>query len=165
MKKHIKSIIAVFAVLSVVLTGIYATQRVRPYLSANSGGYLKFGGTAADTLIMNDTLTFPFYIEHTSILKPYFHILYTKVSSGNPTVKIAFSESLDGVTYFPVNHLGGSVQYAKVVSPTATTNYNINFERDTAAISGRWVRVSFITTNTPSTGVKAKISGQIKFNE
>ena len=164
MKQFLKSkMVILTCILLVAVASIYATQRVRPWLSSNGGGYIKFGGTAADTCIMADTLTYPFYVEHTNVLVPYVQYTWQKVSSGNPSVTVKIQESLDGITYFDVKRPADR-SYTKAISPTATTSYNINFDRDTCVLQGRWVRVSFITTNSPSSGVKGKISGQIKFN-
>ena len=159
MKKFIAFITLFFAFLFSV-----DAQGYRPTIYTEQGKYIQFGGAAADTLIMNDTITYTFYVEHVNGVQPYIQTLYDKISSGNPSVTLSFSQSIDGTSFTPILKGAAQSAYTKALSPTADTYYRQSLIADTAIFEGRFLRLEYKTTNTPSTAVKAKIYGTIKFN-
>jgi hypothetical protein len=144
----------------------FAQGRVRANLGTNQGGYLTFGGAVGDTIKnVSDTISYKFYVEHTNQISPWLQFKYTKVdATANATLRVNFYQSNDGVTYKPIPHSTADVDYQKVYSTTATTTYNVSFVTDTAVMEGRYIMVSYLTSATPTTGVKGKITGAIKFN-
>jgi hypothetical protein len=163
MKKFITILIGLFLFATL---STFAQGRVRSNLGTNEGGYLTFGGAAGDTIKnISDTISYKFYVEHTHALLPWIQFKYTKVdATANATLRVNFYQSNDGVTYKPVLKAGSHAEYIKDYSTTATTIYNISPVCDSATVEGRFVMISFATKSTPTTGVKGKITGAIKFN-
>lgn len=149
---------------------VFGTARIRPMLSISQTEnvlYNSFGGQTADTLrsvsSTNDTLIYPFTVNHINHIDPYFVFFYDKISSNPTSIKINFYQSLDGINWFslkrPVNRV-----YTKSETPTADTYYEYSFKNDTVQFEGRFVRAEVIMINTSSTYSKAAISGKVKFN-
>ena len=148
--------------LIVLAFGLMSLQRTKSTISVNQGEFKRFGGTAGDTVVVSDTVNYVFNVTHLNDVNPYGYFLWDKVGSGNPTVTMLFYQSIDGVNYVAVQKGAALGAYTKTLSPTADTYYECSFAKDTAFFEGKYLKITFRTTNTAN--VKGKVDGFFKFN-
>lgn len=150
---------------ALVISG-HAQGRQHTVTNVNQGQFIDLGGTQptpTDSLGVSDTTVYIIPITHTNIIFPYMTWEWTKVGSGSATIVLSFQQSNDGVTYN--NLLKGQAQSAYTKTYTtlaASTNSELDFWRDTVAVGGRYVKVTYISSSTAS--VKGKLHARVKTN-
>lgn len=136
----------------------------------NQGTFLDFGGiyptggivVPQDSLQVSDSIAYLIPLSHTGTISPYYTWYWNKIGAGTATITLAFLQSNDGVNWF--NVLKGQAQsaYSKSYTLSANTWSEVDFRRDTALVSGRYIKVYFITSATAS--VKGKLFNRLKTN-
>lgn len=167
--KNFKVFVALLAVITIFwIPPASAQQRVVSGISVNEGQTVDLGGiypvsgtvTPSDSLQVSDSIAYFVSVIHTHTIDPFVTWYWNKIGSGNPTVTLSFLESNDNVNWFAIPKGVGLTAYTKTFSPTANTWYEVNFRADTAAFSGKYLKVYYITNSTAST--KGKIFTRIK---
>lgn len=159
-----------FAILSIVaLCACFNTQaqgRIHTQANIQQGQFIDCGGTQplpTDSLGVSDTTVYIIPMTHTNELFPYISWEWTKVGAGSATIVLSFTQSNDAVTYQPI--LKGQAQsaYTKTyTSLAASTNSEVEFWRDTAVVSARFLKITWISSATAS--VKGKLHARVKTN-
>lgn len=153
-------------ILLLTSTMVFAQGRQHTVIGIQQGTFVDLGGTQplpTDSLGVSDTTVYTIPITHTNLIFPYMTWEWTKVGAGSATIVLSFTQSTDGVNYFPV--LKGQAQsaYTKTYSSlAASTNSEVEFWRDTAVIGGRYLKVTWISSSTAS--VKGKLHARVKTN-
>lgn len=161
--KKIHRILGISLICLVALTFIFANvQRVKPTLYPKQGEYIKFGSNAGDTIVVSDTLTYVFSVEHMNDVNPVINLFWDKIGSGTATCTVKFWESMDGTNYAQCLKGAALGAYTKSISGSADQYLNWSFKQDTAYFDQRFLKIQFITSSTAS--VKAKLTGYAKFN-
>ena len=164
-----KNSFTLFAIASIVaLCMSFNTQaqgRIHTVPTIQQGQFADLGGTPqtpTDSLGVSDTTVYIIPITHTNLPFPYMSWQWTKVGAGTATIALTFTQSDDNVNYFPVLKGVGQSSYVKNYSLSATTASEVEFWRDTAVVSARYLKATWITTSTAS--VKGKLHGRVKAN-
>lgn len=142
-----------------------AQTRLRTVGNINEGQFINIGGTTAtptDSLQVTDTIAYIIPITHIHSVFPYLTWEWTKIGAGTATIAQSFTQSSDNVTYFPVLKGVAQSTYSKSYTLSASTSSEVDFVRDTAVISGRFLKVTYITSSTAS--VKGKLHTLVKAN-
>lgn len=158
-----------FAILSIAslcacLTS-HAQGRIHTQANVNQGQFIDCGGTVTiptDSLGVSDTTIYIIPVTHTNELFPYLTWEWTKVGSGTATVVLTVTQSNDAVNYNPVLKGQAQTAYTKSYTWSATTNGEVEFWRDTAVVSARYLKLQWISSNTAS--VKGKLHSRVKSN-
>jgi hypothetical protein len=128
------------------------------------GGIYPQGGTVVpqDSLQVSDSIAYIIPLSHTNDIAPYYTWYWNKIGSGTATITLSFLQSNDNVNWQAV--LKGQAQstYTKSYTLSANTWSEVSFQRDTAFVMGRYLKVYFITSSTAS--VKGKIFNRLKAN-
>ncbi len=118
----------------------------------------------ADTLKSGDTIAYLIEVKHIGIVYPYMTQKFTKISTVDTTVTIAFFQSTN---YYNSNHwfavITGSGTSAYTQSVTATNGYygNYLFNKDAAWFESYWLAVVY--TAKGKTGFKSIPQASIIF--
>lgn len=164
MKKYFVLIFSLFAFVAVST----AQTRLRTVGNINEGQVINIGGTTAiptDSLQVTDTIAYIIPVTHIHSVFPYLTWEWTKIGAGTATVVQSFTQSMDNssaTSYFPVLKGVAQSAYTKSYSLSASTPSEVDFARDTAVISGRFLKITYITSSTAS--VKGKLHTAVKAN-
>lgn len=159
-----KSNILLLFTFALVCTIAFATNRTKDAGEANEGAksYTVVGGGVSDTIVLNDTLSYVYFIGHFNSIWPDLSVYWDKVGAGNPTLKLDIYESVDKVNWSTVKKGVLQGAYTKTYTPTADGMLECSFEKDTAYFSKRYIKYQFSTGNTAST--KARLTLHQKIN-
>jgi hypothetical protein len=151
--------------LSVCLAVATVNAQTRTKITGNvtQGQYLDFGGVnlvPSDSLQVTDSLAYIIPIDHTNEVLGYLTFLWNKIGAGTATLAVNFFQGNDPANFLPVKAGVAQTNYTKSFTLSATAWNEISFQRDTALISGRYLKVQFITSATAS--VKGKIFNRLK---
>ena len=127
------------------------------------GTFVDFGGinlTPIDSLQVSDSIAYLIPITHENALYPYHIWYWQKSGSGTATVTVNFFQGNDPTNLFPVKAGVAQNNYTKTYTLSSSTWSEIDFRRDTANFSGRYLKVQFITSSTPS--VKGYVFNRLK---
>jgi len=113
------------------------------------------GTGTADTLAVTDSIAYilPINAPLAQFYLPYLSIGWTKIGSGTATVTANFFQGNTSSNVLdPVKAGSANNTYTKTLtfSATTTTPSYINFLNDSAKISGRYLKIQFITSSTAS---------------
>jgi hypothetical protein len=163
MKKFICLLLASMALLS---TSLHAQTRTKTTASVNQGQYIDFGGlnmVPSDSLAVTDSLAYIIPITHLNDINAYQIFRWKKSGAGTATVTVNYFQGNDP-TYltFPVPKGVALSAYTKSFTLSTDSTVQINLTADTALISGRYLKVQFITSATAS--VKGYIANRLKTN-
>jgi hypothetical protein len=160
-----KKILILFGLL---LCFIFAQAQTRPSIYTESGKYVVFGGTSADTIYLGSTLIYNIYVEHLEQVQPYIHYYLAKLRTNNPTITLTLLQSNDGTNFVSIKRgKNRTTAYSKTLTPTVTdTHYDLSFANDSAVLEGRWLRIQLATTYVTSslTKIQWKPTFQMKVN-
>ena len=130
----------------------------------NAGDCVDLNIKKADTLKSGDTLAYLINVKHTERVYPYMTQKFTKVSTGDTSVTIAFYQTTN---YYNSNHLfaiitgSGSSAYTQSVTSTSSYYANYLFDKDAAWFESYWLAV--IYTAKGKTGFKTIPQASIIF--
>lgn len=142
-----------------------AQTRTKITANINQGEYIDFGGTNMvpfDSLQVTDSLAYIIPITHLNVLSALQVFRWKKVGAGTATVTVNFFQGNDPSSFFAVTKGSAQTTYTKSFTLSADTDSQINFLTDSANISGRYLKVQFITSATAS--VKGYIANRLKTN-
>lgn len=164
MKKFICLLLASFALLC---TSVQAQTRTKTTAAIQQGQFIDFGGTGNltpyDSLQVTDSLAYIIPITHTNDLSAFQLFKWKKVGSGTATVTVNYLQANDpSSTFTAVTKGSAQSAYTKTFTLSADTDSYINFVQDSAIISGRYLKIQFITSSTAS--VKGYIANRLKTN-
>lgn len=163
MKKFIFLLLASIAIIS---GSVEAQTRTTTLAPIQQGQFVDFGGTGNmvpfDSLQVTDSLAYIIPITHLNDVSAFQHFKWKKVGSGTATVTVNYFQSNDGVTFFAMTKGSAQSAYTKSFTLSADADNYINFVSDSATISGRYLKVQFITSATAS--VKGYIANRLKTN-
>jgi hypothetical protein len=160
MKKFIFLLLA-----SVAFISVEAQTRTKTTANINQGEYIDFGGTnmvPSDSLQVTDSIAYIIPITHLNLLSAFQVFRWKKVGAGTATVTVNYFQGNDPSIFFAVTKGSAQATYTKTFTLSADTDSQINFLADSANISGRYLKVQFITSNTAS--VKGYIANRLKTN-
>lgn len=168
--KPFKKIALLFSAL--LFLGIYASQaQTRRVITPTvpQGNYIDFGGTLngsvvtpVDSLQVSDSIAYTIPFVHTNKQSAYYIWYWNKIGSGTATITLSFLQGNDSLNLFPVLAGQAHSAYTKTYTLSANTWSEVDFDRDTAQINGRYLKVYFITSSTAS--VKGKLFNRLKTN-
>jgi hypothetical protein len=143
-----------------------AQTRVVQLNTITEGNFTDYGGTYntifIDSLQVSDSIAYQVYLYHTHDVSPYITWHWNKVGAGTATVTLSFLQSNDNITWFPVQKGIFDSTYKKTYTLAASADNEISFQRDTALVIGRYLKIYYITSATAS--VEGKLAGRIKLN-
>lgn len=152
------------AILSIA--GISKAQtRLKITSNTQQGQYIDFGGVnliPSDSLQVTDTLAYIVPITHLNNIDFYHSFYWQKIGSGTATLKIVYLAGNDPTNFFTIKAGKAQAPYVKTLTLSASGWYDINSVLDTAVVSGRYLKLQFITSGTAS--VKGKIFNRLKTN-
>jgi hypothetical protein len=106
--------------------------------------------TGGDSLGVSDTLNYTLAIQHTNNVDLGGQLNWTKVGSGTATITAVFTQSEDNVNYTPILKGNAKTSWTKTFTNSTSTSNFFSSALDTAFITSRYVKVSYITSNTAS---------------
>jgi len=166
MKNLKKSGLIAFTFCLLAFTALAQHPHTYPTLPAiNQGTFADIGGVnliPSDSLTVTDTATYILPVTHLNDITHYLVLNWLKVGTGTATLAVNFFQANDPLYYFPV--LAGKLNtaYTKSYTLAATSQKEISFARDTAAFTGRYLKIQLVTTATAS--VKGKYAIRLKTN-
>ena len=160
MKKF--SFILILTALAFVSAVSFATKRDKVLSDADQGRYYPYAGGVADTIVLNDTVSYQLFVAHLNSVVPELHTYYDKIGTGNPTLKLDIYQSMDGQRWSTVKKGKAQGAWTKSFSPTADGELVISAALDTAYFTGRYIKYQFSTGNTANT--KGKFYHYFKTN-
>lgn len=162
MKKFIYLALASLAILS---TSVQAQTRTKTTPAITQGQFIDFGGNnmvPSDSLQVSDSLAYVIPIQHLNDINCYQVFKWKKSGSGTATLTASFYQGNDPSIMFPVTKGVAQTAYTKSYTLSTDSTFNIDFSIDTARVSGRYLKVMFVTSNTAS--VKGYIANRLKTN-
>ena len=108
------------------------------------------GVGTADTLGVSDTIAYiiPFQGPYKYI--PYVSFGWTKIGSGTATLVASFYQGNTPYNFSPVKAGSSNATYTKTYTLSASGTNFIDFLADSAKVSGRYLKVQFMTSSTAS---------------
>lgn len=140
----------------------FTTKRDKVCTGADQGKYYAYAGSTADTIVLNDTVSYQIFVAHINDVSPELHTYYDKIGTGNPTLKLDVYQSMDGQRWSTVKKGKLQTAWTKTFSPTADGELIISGKLDTVLFTGRYIKYQFSTGNTAST--KARFYHYFKTN-
>ena len=128
----------------------------------NQGEFVSFDLTLKDTIKSADTVSYVFPVLHTNAIN-FIVDFRMKLVANDTTVAMTALESMDGITYYPINFgaVGTTSAYGKTVAK-GNTSVEYNGASDAAWFEGRYLKLMFIAKT--KSGFKKIFSGYVKFN-
>lgn len=164
--KKLLFISAIFALcLSAAPVTSNAQTRTTTTSYINQGQFIDFGGTnltPSDSLQVSDSLAYIIPITHNNDIDLYHTFYWSKIGAGTATLTINYLQGNDATNFFPVKKGVAQSDYTKSLTLSSSGWYNFSTALDTATVSGRYLKVQFITSSTSS--VKGKIFNRVKTN-
>jgi len=163
-----KKLLILIALISTVFVSHAQTKsKVLPGFAG--GNYSVFGttgytysGGVADTLAVTDTISYIYPITGGIRYTPFISLAWTKIGSGTATVVCKLFQSNQGGVSGNYQQCGSGVAntaYSKSFTFSSTGVNYLDAFADSVKISGRYLKVEFITSNTAS--VQGAIAGTI----
>lgn len=116
-----------------------------------------------DSMQVSDTLVNIIPITHLNAIDPYLTWYWQKVGSGTATLTVSFFTGNDPTNCtFPVRKGVLDSAYTRTFTLSTSQWNDIDFARDTARCSGRYLKIQLMTTNTASVG--GKVYARLKTN-
>lgn len=162
-----KKYIAILGFFVAFALNAQAQLRTTYRAQVNQGQYLDFPGswapassastpaiTISDTLQVSDTVAYVIPINHQNDVTVFQSWYWNKIGSGTATITLTFFSGNDPYNLTPV--LKGSAQsaYSKSYTLSASGWNYVDFANDTARLSGRYLKVQYMTSSTASVGGK-----------
>ena len=112
--------------------------------------YTVYGIDTADTLAVSDTIAYviPFTGSYQYI--PFVSFGWTKIGSGTATVTASFYQGNTPYNFVSVKAGSANSVYTKTFTLSASGTNFIDFLADSAKVSGRYLKVQFMTSSTAS---------------
>lgn len=160
--KRLRTILLLMAVFVCATNYTDAQLRKKTTAPIPQGTFLDFGVPAngKDTLAVSDTIAYISNIVHTNKVTPYLNFSWLKIGSGTATLNVAFAQSNDGVTWFPLTAGVTQAAYSKTYTLSASGTNEVSFTRDTVMFDGIYLKMTFKTGSTAS--VQGSLSGRLK---
>lgn len=161
---------SIFAALAVISTVPAHAQNGRTHMTPQitQGQWQDLGGAVGaptDSLGVSDTTTYYVPITHTNLIFPYLTWEWTKTGSGSATITLTAYQSNDNVNYAQLKAGVAQTAYSKTYSTlAASANEEVDFNRDTVAVGGRYLKLQWITSSTASVkgGFHARVKANVK---
>lgn len=159
--KNILKTISLFAIMAILSTTVSAQLRTKIVLPVNIGNNIILGtlpntitGTGlADTLGVSDTISYIIPVNGTLRYLPFISIGWTKIGSGTATITASFYQgntSSNCSSTVKAGSANGVYTKTLTYSATTTTPSYIDFLSDSAKVSGKYLKVQYITSSTAS---------------
>lgn len=118
----------------------------------------------SDTLQVSDTVAYILPVNHLNDVDFYQQFYWSKSGSGTATLVVAFLQSNDPYNFVAVPKGGAGSAYTKSYTLSASGWNYISFKADTASFTGRYLKITYTTSNTASVGGKVftRIKSTIK---
>lgn len=124
------------------------------------GQFISFGLSTKDTLAVSDTIAYIIPVEHTNLVNFYQTFTWTKIGAGTATLDLQFFQSNNGINWFSVKQGVAMGDYTKTFTLAATGTNEVDFARDTATFSGRYLKIQYKTSATSS--VQGSVATTVK---
>lgn len=157
-----KNITKILSILILASFCFVANAQVRTKSTATltQGQFIDLGVSVKDTLAVSDTIAYIIPLDHTNNMNLYHTFKWTKIGAGTATMDVQAFQSNNGTDWFAVKKGVLQTAYTKTFTLSATGAGEIDFNADTALISGRYLKVQYKTSSTAS--VQGSIATRIK---
>lgn len=157
-----KNLFKIVSILILAAFAFTANAQVRTKTSAplSQGQFLDLGVSVKDTLAVSDTIAYIIPVEHTNSINLYQTFRWTKIGAGTATMDVQAFQSNNGTDWFAVKKGVLQTAYAKTFTLSATGAGEVDFNADTAVVSGRYLKIQYKTSSTSA--VQGSIATRIK---
>lgn len=147
-------------IFSLFLT-VASFAQTRTYTANNiqQGQFVTLG---SDSLQVSDSIAYIVPVTHLNVNDVFHSFYWTKVGSGTATLAVNYFQSNDNVNYFAVTKGSAQSAYTKSFTISASGANYVSFAQDSAVLTGRYLKIQLITSNTAS--VKGYLTHYVKTN-
>ena len=139
-----------FIALSLIAISSFAQTRTFTAANITQGQFSTLPTVGYDSLQVTDSLAYIVPVTHTNVNDVFHTFNWTKVGSGTATVTVNYFQSNDNVNYLAIPNGAAQSAYSKTFTLSATGSNYVSFAADTAQLSGRYLKIQFITSSTAS---------------
>jgi hypothetical protein len=144
-----------------LLLSVASFAQTRTYTANNiqQGQFVTLG---SDSLQVSDSIAYIVPVTHLNVNDVFHSFYWTKVGSGTATLAVNYFQSNDNVNYFAVTKGSAQSAYTKSFTISASGANYVSFAQDSAVLTGRYLKIQLITSNTAS--VKGYLTHYVKTN-